>query len=176
MRFNSHGEFNVPSCRKPARFSKAYVTKIVNQVAYVWDLLKSFDWEFRHSSFESLVEEAGERDFIYCDPPYFGRHVDYFDSWEEKEEEVLASLLHRTRARFMLSTWHSNKYRGNPSLRKYWGDFYLLTREHFYHVGALEKNRNVMLEALVMNYPPPAPEMERTPTQLALFEKQAMVV
>lgn len=28
--------------------------------------------------------EATKNDFIYCDPPYIGRHVDYFDSWDQK--------------------------------------------------------------------------------------------
>ncbi|MGL4424069.1 MAG: Dam family site-specific DNA-(adenine-N6)-methyltransferase, partial [Gemmataceae bacterium] len=32
MRFNRKGRFNVPFCRKPERFSKAYITKITNQV------------------------------------------------------------------------------------------------------------------------------------------------
>lgn len=176
IRFNSSGEFNVPFCKKPERFSKAYITKIVNQVAHVWRLVKMFDWEFRQTSFENLVVIAKEQDFIYCDPPYFGRHVDYFNTWGENEESKLANALRTTRAKFMLSTWYSNKYRKNSSIEKYWRDYYLLTKEHFYHVGALEKNRNAMLEALVMNYPPPAPRVEQMAVQLALFEKRANYV
>ena len=173
MRFNSKGEFNVPFCKKPERFSKAYITKIVNQVSHIWRMLKLFDWRFRHASFEELIEEAQEQDFIYCDPPYLGRHVDYFNSWGEGDEAQLAHLLHHTRANFMLSTWHSNRYRENLNIHKYWGDAYLLTKEHFYHVGAMEKNRNAMLEALVMNYPPPAPKVEQMAMQLMLFEERA---
>jgi DNA adenine methylase len=30
----------------------------------------------------------------------------------------------------------------------------VVTKEHFYHVGAKEDNRNSMLEALVMNFSP----------------------
>ena len=43
MRFNGRGEFNVPFCRKPERFSKGYVTKIVNQVARVSELMRAND-------------------------------------------------------------------------------------------------------------------------------------
>jgi DNA adenine methylase len=93
---------------------------------------------------------------IYCDPPYLGRHADYFDSWSEEDERDLAGLLADTHARFVISTWHSNQYRHNASLDKYWAGFTTLTREHFYHVGAKEKNRNPMLEALVMNFEPTA--------------------
>ena len=31
-------------------------------------------------------------------------------------------------------------------------DTIILTREHFYHVGAKEENRNPMVEAIVTNY------------------------
>jgi len=46
-----------------------------------------------------------------------------------------------------------------------------LTREHFYHVGASEENRNPMLEAIVLNYNP-LPQIEiQLEKQMALFEK-----
>ena len=157
MRFNSKGGFNVPFCKKRERFSRAYITKIVNQIAHVCQLLKLYDWEFRHGDFEDLILNATEDDFIYCDPPYYGRHVDYYNTWGEEEEGRLSKVLHETKAKFILSTWHSNKYRENLCIDKYWGDFYLLTKEHFYHIGAKEDNRNAMLEALILNYEPPAP-------------------
>ena len=43
MRFNKNNEFNVPYGHKPLRFSKAYITKIVNQVAYVESKIKEND-------------------------------------------------------------------------------------------------------------------------------------
>jgi len=54
----------------------------------------------------------------------------------------------------MLSTWDENKYRKNPYIDTIWKDCYKLNQEHFYHVGAKEKNRNSMMEALLMNYNP----------------------
>jgi len=46
-----------------------------------------------------------------------------------------------------------------------------LTREHFYHIGASEKNRNPMLEAIVLNYNP-LPQVEiQLEKRMALFEK-----
>ncbi len=173
IRFNSKGGFNVPFCKKTERFSKAYVTKIVNQISHIYELLKIYDWEFRHGDFEDLILNASEEDFVYCDPPYYGRHVDYYNTWGEEEEEKLSHALRHTRAKFILSTWHSNKYRENPCIEKYWSDFYLLTKEHFYHIGANESNRNAMLEALVMNYEPPAPVIEKSVEQLTLFEERA---
>ncbi len=47
IRFNKKGGFNIPFCRKPKRFAQAYVTKIVNQVSYVSQLLKMKDFTFK---------------------------------------------------------------------------------------------------------------------------------
>lgn len=154
IRFNKKGEFNVPFCRKPQRFSEAYITKIVNQVARFAELLHFHDWTFLNQDFEETISNATDNDFIYCDPPYLGRHVDYFNSWQPADEERLYHCLSKTKARFILSTWHSNKYRKNDYLDSLWSRFHVVTKEHFYHVGAKEKNRNFMLEALVMNFPP----------------------
>lgn len=44
-------------------------------------------------SFENTISSATHSDFIYCDPPYIGRHVDYYDSWDEELEVALHSAL-----------------------------------------------------------------------------------
>lgn len=152
IRFNKMGGFNVPFCRKPQRFEQAYITKIVNQVSYVQTLLNYHDFEFKCQDFEKTLRNTLDEDIIYCDPPYIGRHVDYYNSWDEKYEIKLNKLLDKTKSKFILSTWHSNDYRQNTYLSTMWGKFNILTREHFYHVGGYEKNRNPMLEALVTNF------------------------
>jgi len=170
MRFNKKGKYNVPFGHKPHRFSKAYVTKIANQIRYVSQAVSQYDWAFVCSDFRKVIPAAAENDFVYCDPPYLGRHVDYFNSWGEQEEQELYDLLSATAARFILSTWHSNRYRSNPAIEKYTYRFTILTREHFYHVGAKERNRNSMLEAIVLNYSPLPPIALGTEEQLALME------
>lgn len=152
MRFNKKGGFNVPFNHKPERFSKAYVTKIVNQVRAVYKLCQLNDWQFLCQDFDNTLAAATEKDFVYCDPPYIGRHVDYFNSWDENEEKRLYKLLSQTKAKFMLSTWHSNQHRDNPYINSLWSNFVIINREHFYHVGAKETNRKPMLESIVMNY------------------------
>lgn len=152
IRFNGKGKFNVPFCRKPERFAQAYITKIINQVFWVEDLLANFDYEFKCQSFENTFEEITEKDLIYCDPPYIGRNVDYFNGWKEKQEETLGNLLKNSKSKFILSTWHSNDFRANENLKNNWSEFNILTRKHFYHIGGLEKNRNPMIEALVTNF------------------------
>lgn len=152
IRFNKTYEFNVPYGHKPQRFSKAYVTKIVNQVKYVEDMMKTHSWTFLCKSFEKTISMAGTNDFIYCDPPYIGRHVNYYDSWDEASELSLRNALIQSGAKFMLSTWDHNHYRRNEYLDTAWSFCHKLTHEHFYHIGAKEENRNPMVEALLTNY------------------------
>lgn len=152
IRFNRDNDFNVPYGHKPQRFSKAYVTRIVNQVAHIESLLKQHSWEFICQPFEDTIAMAGKDDFIYCDPPYIGRHVDYFDSWDEHLEIALHEALVASGTKFMLSTWDHNDFRVNEYISSVWGDCRKITQEHFYHVGAKEKNRNPITEALLTNY------------------------
>ena len=172
IRFNRHGRFNVPFGHKTQRFAPAYVTKIVNQVDRFQAAIELFDWQFVCQDYQATIRAAAAGDFVYCDPPYVGRHVDYYDSWDERSERSLHAALSATQARFMLSTWHSNEHRNNRYLQTLWSRFTISTRQHFYHVGAREANRKPMLEALVTNYAP-ATSAETQPQsmeQLLLFE------
>lgn len=154
IRFNRYYKFNVPYGHKPERFAKAYVTKIVNQVKHLETILPENEWEFICCSFEETIAKATQNDFIYCDPPYIGRHVDYYDSWDEEHEIALRDALFASEAKFMLSTWDENKYRKNEYIDTIWQGCHKITKEHFYHVGAKESNRNSMMEALLTNYNP----------------------
>jgi len=161
IRFNSKGLHNVPFCRKNNRFTKSYITKIVNQVERVHKLMRNSQWSFQCRDFTETIAEATENDFVYCDPPYFGRHVDYYNTWKEEDDIKLFNSINATPAKAILSTWHNNKYRKNPNIEKLWSKFHLITQEHFYHVGAKEINRNPMTEALVLNYKPQVPGIDR---------------
>lgn len=152
MRFNKNNDFNVPYCHKANRFSKSYITKIVNQVKHIEEKLNSHDWTFICQSYEETIKRADSDSFIYCDPPYIGRHVDYYDNWDEKNEIKLCQLLKNTNSKFMLSTWDHNKYRSNEYIDILWSFCNKITKEHYYHVGAKTENRNSMTEALLINY------------------------
>lgn len=152
IRFNRKGEFNIPFCKKPQRFAQAYVTKIVNQVSHVSRLLQVKDLSFKCQSFEKTIACGYSGDIIYCDPPYIDRHVDYYNGWDGKHERSLYEALSNSPSKFILSTWHHNDYRRNEYISSLWSEFNIVTREHFYHVGGNEENRNPMIEAIVTNY------------------------
>jgi len=173
IRFNRKGGFNIPFCRKPQRFAQSYITKITNQVSWVSKLIKMKEFTFKCQDFNKTIEEASSTDVIYCDPPYIGRHVDYFNGWDDAHERELFSKLSSFRGRFILSTWHHNDYRENEYVKSLWSEHTILTREHFYHVGGKEKNRNPVFEALVTNFIAISTErINERPVQYRLCEKQ----
>jgi DNA adenine methylase len=154
IRFNRKGDFNIPFCRKPQRFAQAYITKIVNQVAHITQLIQFKEFSFQCQDFTATLNNAQAGDLIYCDPPYIDRHADYYNSWDENHERQLFELLLKTPSRFILSTWHHNDFRSNEYITVFWNRFSIFTREHFYHVGGSEINRNPMVEAIVANFKP----------------------
>lgn len=174
IRFNRKGGFNIPFCRKPQRFAQSYVTKIVNQVAHVSKLFKTKDFEFKCQDFCQTIQGVQKEDIIYCDPPYIDRHVDYYNGWDGENEVLLFQLLSDVECKFILSTWHHNDYRKNEYIDALWSNFNVLTREHFYHVGGKEGNRNPMVEAIVTNYSTEFYEMENEhkSEQLSLLERK----
>lgn len=152
MRFGPKG-FNVPFCKKTNRFRQAYITKIVNQVNRLAEISNLYEWSFRHWDFRQTLQSVNENDLVYVDPPYQGRHTDYFNSWDESTDKELIELLRNTNARFIYSTWIRNDFRVNEAIDKYWkSQFNIHEIKHFYHVGGVEKNRNPVIEGLITNY------------------------
>ena len=150
MRFNSRGKFNVPFCKKPDRFSRAYITKIVNQVSWFCKVAKGRDWVLEEATWTEALSDLQSDDFVYADPPYIGRHTDYYGGWSEADATELFTKLENLPCGFALSTWKQNKYRVNPFLETISSDMVVRTHNHFYHVGSTEQLRNEMIEALVI--------------------------
>ncbi len=153
MRFNKKGQWNIPFCKNSNRFQNSYVTKIVNQVKNCAEIIKP-SWKFFNKSFEEIIPLAKKGDVLYCDPPYLGLHTTYYNTWNESNEALLFDLLSKTSAYFILSTWHHNKYKKNSMLEKYWNNFNILTKDHFYTVGSKKEYRNQVTEALITNFIP----------------------
>lgn len=152
IRFNSKGQFNTPFCKKPNRFAGAYITKICNQIDNIQQIIIHNDYMFINQEFDTSINMAQTEDFIYCDPPYIDRYADYFNKWDEKDERKLFELLSNTNAKFLMSSWYGNIYRQNKYIEFLWKKFNISTQNHYYHIGAKEKNRNPMTEALIYNY------------------------
>lgn len=180
MRFNRKGGFNVPFCRKPERFRPALITKIVNQVEWARQAMEGKDWDFVVQDWRVTVADAKPGDLIYCDPPYIGRHVDYYhvdyyNGFTEEEADDLAKALIGSKAGFALSMWLENKYRRNDYVDNWFSEHPQRTMEHFYHVGLQEKLRNAMTEVVVLSKNVAAAPAEVTESAVPLFESAELM-
>lgn len=151
MRFNKKGRFNVPFCRKPERFRQALVTKITNQVDWAANVMRGKDWTFIAQPWRKTLEQAKAGDLVYCDPPYVGRHTDYYNGFTDEEAHDMARALRSGEAFFAVSMWLENKYRRNDYIDRAFQGYVVKTTSHFYHVGSSEELRNEMIEALVVS-------------------------
>ena len=151
MRFNKKGGFNVPFCRKPERFRQALITKICNQIEWAAKVMHGKDWVFKCQPWRETLAEVVAGDMVYLDPPYIGRHTDYYNQWSDEEADALASAIKELPSGFAYSMWKENKYRENSHLTDHFADYPMVTFSHFYHVGSSEDLRNEMEEALVVS-------------------------
>ncbi len=150
MRFNRKGGFNVPFGHKPERFAKAYVTKIVNQVNWVAKQMSGKDWEFRVAPWEETLSVCRDGDFAYIDPPYIGRHTDYYNTWDDDQAMRLAEVTQQLPGGYAVSMWLENVHRKNEHIADAWAGAEMRVCTHYYHVGASEDLRNEMEEALLI--------------------------
>lgn len=150
MRFNKKGHFNVPFCKKDERFSKSYITKIINEVKWVKEKIEKHNWSFIEADFRDIISLCLDNDkvFIYLDPPYIDRNSNYYNSWTERDEEDLFRLMKDFKGSFILSTWIGNEYRDNQHIKDRWSMFDVKKIEHHYQVGAKTENRKPMIEGL----------------------------
>jgi DNA adenine methylase len=88
---------------------------------------------------------------VYCDPPYIGRHADYYNRWSDEEARALPDAIKALPCGYAVSMWQENKYRKNEHIQNEWSGCTVKSFSHFYHVGSTESLRNEMTEALITN-------------------------
>ena len=108
------------------------------------------DWQFVCADWPATLANATASDFVYADPPYAGRHADYYNQWRDADALQLAQALKGLKCPFLLSSWVENPYRRNDSLFDWFQDYRIVTFSHFYHLGSTENLRHEMQEGLVI--------------------------
>ena len=151
IRYNQSGKFNVPFCRNAKRYSKQYITKIVNQVRSIESIMRNKSWQFVVQDFRDIISSCSSTDILYCDPPYSGRLATYYTTWTDNDERELHELLSVTEAKFILSTWLSTEYRENEAIKQFAANYRVIEIAHEYQVGPKLENRYGVVEALVTN-------------------------
>ena len=101
FRYNQNGDFNIPY-GGIAYNHKDFRKKI--DLLFSVEVLSCFEHTELHCcDFEEVLNEAGENDFIFLDPPYDSDFSSYENrSFGEKDQRRLARRLHDIRAKFLL--------------------------------------------------------------------------
>jgi len=150
IRFNNKGEFNVPFCSNTNRFSQAYVSKIVNQISQIQQIMQYKEWEFRVGDWKECIKNIETDDFIYFDPPYTGRHTDYYQKWTENDTMELYKVIGHLPSGFALSTWKEDRNRRNDLVDTYLHGFIKREFNHFYYIGSRIEFRGSVIELLLI--------------------------
>ncbi len=135
--------------------------------------MRDKDWEFRVAKWDEILPEVRSNDFVYMDPPYIGRHTDYYNSWDQTEAQRLASVAKELTCGFALSMWLQNRHRKNPHIEECWSGLDIKVCSHFYHVGSSESLRNEMEEALIIKPGFATPDEEKQETKRTAAYKQS---
>ena len=151
MRFNGSGKWNVPFCKLNNRLSKNVIDDLASSVDELSRLFKSKEFIFYNKSFEEVIESAPENSIFYCDPPYYGRQVQYFKGWGKEDEIRLNEMLKDKM--FIYSTWLEDGIRENMMINEYWGEYEIEGKKHKYNVAENAEKRNQVTEGLI--YPKP---------------------
>lgn len=149
-RVNTNGQFNVPIG------TKTEVIRDTDDFEALSELLANAD--IRHVDFEVLIDEAGENDLIFADPPYTVRHnlngfIKYNEtlfSWEDQERLARALILAKNRGAKVVST-NANHH----SVRQlYMGQgFAFKTVSRFSPISATPENRKQFEELVILSHP-----------------------
>ena len=149
MRFNSKGEFNVPFCNNNEKLTPKLINTLCENIDQLKARMEEKEFTFLCQSFEDTIALADEHSIIYCDPPYYGLEVTYFDKWSEEGEKKLREALDSTKCHNIISTWKFNGVQDNETIERFWSDYNIRLVDHKYCVGPKTENRRQVVEALL---------------------------
>ena len=84
-----------------------------------------------------------------CSSDLIDRYNDYYNGWNETDEYKLFELLDSFKGKFVLTTWHSNKYRENVYIEKLWNKF--ISENNINPIKTFDKIKCPYTNFMVMN-------------------------
>lgn len=158
LRFNNAHEYNNPFGKERSHFSETMRENLINFVSKI----QSTKSEFTSMDFvEFPFEKLGEKDFVYCDPPYLittGTYNDGnrgFKNWTKESDEKLFALLDKLnerKIRFALSNVFSHKGETNDALIEWSKKYNTHHIKNDYSNSCYNTNRIGSDEVLITNY------------------------
>ena len=90
IRFNKKGQFNMPFGKR------SFNSTLKQKFKDFSNAIHNKNIKFTNENFKDLdIDELGENDFVYLDPPYLVTEATYNTGWNEETEKDLLSLCDR---------------------------------------------------------------------------------
>lgn len=151
-RYNQKGEFN----------NSFHITRngikpdVLKPILYEWsEKLRKNNVEFIHRSYEDIINEVKEGDFVYLDPPYFNTKGMYFGGIDFDYLFSFLEILSEKNVKFALSfDGKSGDVDNTYCVPKkcYKNHFYIKSGNSSFK-RTIGKNKNAMVyESLYLNY------------------------
>lgn len=158
FRFNNNKEYNNPFGRNRSQFSE----NMKNNLISFSEKLKNMNIDFSAKEFNKIsIDELGENDFIYCDPPYLITTGSYndgnrgFKDWKEEEELQLYEFLdkaNKKNIKFALSNVIEHKGKENALLKEWSKKYKVIYLENDYSNSSYNTKKGTSKEVLIINY------------------------
>ncbi len=158
FRFNNNREYNNPFGRNRSQFSE----KMKNNLILFSDKLKNMNIDFLSKEFDKVpIENLGQNDFIYCDPPYLITTGSYndgnrgFKDWKEEEELKLYKFLDKANEKnikFALSNVIEHKGKENKLLKEWSKKYKIISLDNDYSNSSYNTKKGKSKEVLIINY------------------------
>ena len=158
FRFNNNREYNNPFGRNRSQFSE----NMKNNLILFSNRLKKMNVEFSSKEFDKVfIDDLGQGDFIYCDPPYLITTGSYndgnrgFKDWKENEELKLYEFLDKANEKnikFALSNVIEHKGKENVLLKDWSKKYKVIYLENDYSNSSYNTKKGKSKEVLIINY------------------------
>lgn len=158
FRFNNNREYNNPFGRNRSQFSE----NMKNNLILFSNRLKKMNIEFSSKEFDKVsIDDLGQDDFIYCDPPYLITTGSYndgnrgFKDWKEDEELKLYKFLDKVNEKnikFALSNVIEHKGKENVLLKDWSKKYKVIYLENDYSNSSYNTKKGESKEVLIINY------------------------
>ncbi len=140
-RLNRSGKFNVPIG------SKREFSPPLKQIEEVSDYLKEIKTNFVCKSYEYILSEVKEGDFVYLDPPYCSSYNGYVGKGFSQEDLAqFCKKLHDKGVKFLLSNRRTEK------IEKLYREFNMKSLDVFHSIGSKAGSRKKVSEVLIYNF------------------------
>lgn len=156
IRFNNKGAYNMPFGKDRSSFNPTLREKFIIFV----QRLQSMEIQFSSKDFRELdLDTLGEKDFVYCDPPYLITVASYNENggWgEQAERDLLAKLdtLDKAGVKFGLSNVFESKGKENIILKEWAKGYIVHYLDHTYSNCSYHKKdkQSKDIEVFITNY------------------------